>query len=392
MMWGHGNQPVRGSEAARGSRKTRGTGAPQSNATARRVANGTCVRLWVFTAIVVAALALAAPRAEAQSTRIEIAPDLPPGLYAAIHTSRTVDGENTILVELFYQRVPLTVINFVGLAEGTIDHSGGENTPFYDGLTFHRVIDDFMIQGGDPQGNGRGGPGYRFPDEFDRSLRHDRAGILSMANSGPNTNGSQFFITHVPTPWLDDRHAVFGAVVEGQEIVDAIEQGDRIRSIEIIRVGSQARAFATDQEAFDRAVQRAASVAEERRQAVRRDAIATIESTYPNAERTADGMWVEIERAGSGAKPRQGERVTVHYTGKLLSGEVFDSSRNRGPFAFEVGAGRVIPGWDIAVADMRPGEIRTIVLPPELAYGDRGAGGVIPPGAFLVFEIERLRR
>lgn len=348
--------------------------------------------VWVFAAIAVLMVSLSTPRLDAQSTRIEISRDLSPGLYAAIHTSRNAEGENTILVELYYQRVPLTVINFVGLSEGTINHSRGEDTPFYDGLTFHRVIDDFMVQGGDPQGNGRGGPGYRFPDEFDRSLRHDRPGILSMANSGPNTNGSQFFITHVPTPWLDDRHAVFGAVVEGQNVVDAIQQGDRIRSIEIIRVGSQARAFETDQEAFDRAVQRAAAGAEERRQAARGEAIATIESSYPNAERTSDGMWVEIERSGSGSKPRQGERVTVHYTGKLLSGEVFDSSRNRGPFTFEVGAGQVIRGWDIAVADMRPGEIRTIVLPPELAYGERGAGGVIPPGAFLAFEIERLRR
>lgn len=177
--------------------------------------------------------------------------DLDPGLYARIETSRTVEGNDSILLELEYEKVPMTVMNFVGLAEGTIDHSREDSQRFYDGLTFHRVIEDFMIQGGDPEGTGRGGPGYRFPDEFDSSLRHDRAGILSMANAGPNTNGSQFFITHEPTPWLDGRHAVFGHVVEGQDVVDAIRQGDRIRRVEIIRVGEAAQQFAADQAAFD---------------------------------------------------------------------------------------------------------------------------------------------
>ncbi len=179
--------------------------------------------------------------------------DLEPGLYARIETNRTVEGNSSILVSLEYEKTPLTVINFVGLAEGTIEHSREDSRRFYDGLTFHRVIDDFMIQGGDPQGTGRGGPGYRFPDEFDASLRHDRAGILSMANAGPNTNGSQFFITHVPTPWLDGRHAVFGHVVAGQEVVDAVRQGDRIGRVEIIRVGAAAEEFETDQAAFERA-------------------------------------------------------------------------------------------------------------------------------------------
>jgi peptidylprolyl isomerase len=186
----------------------------------------------------------------AQSNDVE----LEPGLYARIHTSRTVQDSSSILLELEYEKVPMTVINFVGLAEGTIDHNRGDSQRFYDGLTFHRVIDDFMIQGGDPQGTGRGGPGYRFPDEFDSSLRHDRPGILSMANAGPNTNGSQFFITHVATPWLDGRHAVFGHVVEGQEVVDAIRQGDRMRRVEIIRVGEAAQSFETDQEAFEAAL------------------------------------------------------------------------------------------------------------------------------------------
>ena len=150
--------------------------------------------------------------------------DLDPGLYARMETSR-----GDILLELTYEKTPVTVMNFVGLAEGTLESSRGKGTPFYDGLTFHRVIDDFMIQGGDPQGTGRGGPGYRFPDELDPSLKHDRPGTLSMANSGPDTNGSQFFITHVPTPWLDGKHAVFGYVAQGQGVVNSIRQGDTIK-------------------------------------------------------------------------------------------------------------------------------------------------------------------
>ena len=139
-------------------------------------------------------------------------------IYATIQTDR-----GTIKLELFADKVPLTVANFVNLAE----------RGYYDGLRFHRVIAQFMIQGGDPQGDGRGGPGYRFADEFDRSLRHDKPGVLSMANAGPGTNGSQFFITHVPTPHLDDRHTVFGQVVEGQDVVNAIRQGDVMQKVTI---------------------------------------------------------------------------------------------------------------------------------------------------------------
>jgi peptidyl-prolyl cis-trans isomerase B (cyclophilin B) len=124
---------------------------------------------------------------------------------------------------LFAGRAPRTVANFLNLAD----------QGFYDDLTFHRVVDDFMIQGGDPDGSGRGGPGYQFDDEFHPELRHDEAGILSMANSGPNTNGSQFFITHKPTPHLDDKHSVFGTVTEGQDVVDSVTEGDTIQEVEI---------------------------------------------------------------------------------------------------------------------------------------------------------------
>lgn len=173
-------------------------------------------------------------------------PQLAEGLYAKFMTSK-----GDILIKLEFEKTPLTVANFVGLAEGTKDSNRGKGVRFYDGLVFHRVISNFMIQGGDPTGSGSGGPGYKFPDEFDSTLRHDAPGVLSMANAGPGTNGSQFFITHVKTPWLDGKHTVFGHVVEGQDVVNAIRQGDAIKSIDIIRVGVKATAFKADQESFD---------------------------------------------------------------------------------------------------------------------------------------------
>lgn len=312
------------------------------------------------------------------------------GLFAHIVTNRRAGGSNEIVVELEFERTPMTVANFVGLAEGTINHSRRGQTRFYDGLTFHRVIDDFMIQGGDPEGTGRGGPGYRFPDEFDPELRHDGPGVLSMANSGPGTNGSQFFITHVATPWLDGRHTVFGHVVAGQEVVDAIRQGDRITRIEIERVGPAAQSFESDQAAFDRYREEAEERARQAAAAAQREQIAQISEALPGAELDDNGIWVRIDRPGTGPSPRRGAEVTVHYTGSFLDGRVFDSSRGRGEFRFPVGAGRVIPGWDITVAEMREGEIRSVVLPPDLAYGSRGAGGAIPPNTYLLFEIELL--
>ena len=171
------------------------------------------------------------------------------GLYAKFITSK-----GDITVQLEFEKTPITVTNFVALTEGTKDFNdskGRTDGHYYDGLKFHRVIDNFMIQGGCPLGSGTGGPGYDFPDEFDPSLKHDRPGILSMANAGPGTNGSQFFITHVPTPHLDNKHSVFGHVVSGQEVVNAIQKGDTIKTIEIIRVGDKAKSFKADQKSFD---------------------------------------------------------------------------------------------------------------------------------------------
>jgi peptidyl-prolyl cis-trans isomerase A (cyclophilin A) len=174
------------------------------------------------------------------------------GLYA-----RFVTDKGDILVRLFHDKVPRTVGNFVGLAEGTRSWRGPDGSqqkkPFYDGLVFHRVIADFMVQGGCPLGRGTGGPGYRFEDEFHKELRHSKPGMLSMANAGPHTNGSQFFITHVETPWLDGKHAVFGEVVEGQQVVDAVQQGDTLSQVRIERVGASAKAFDAEK-AFGKAI------------------------------------------------------------------------------------------------------------------------------------------
>jgi peptidylprolyl isomerase len=307
------------------------------------------------------------------------------GLFARISTAK-----GDIVLRLEFQKTPLTVCNFVALAEGKMNVAGGK--PFYDGLTFHRVVPNFMIQGGDPLGNGRGGPGYSFPDEIDPSLKHDGPGVLSMANAGPGTNGSQFFITHTATPWLDGKHTIFGRVVQGQSVVDAIAEGDRIQRVTIVRNGPEASAFKADQGAFDGLLRGAGTAQVERDRARRNADIAQINAKFPGFSVSSSGIRYSITRQGSGAKPARGKTVALNYKGMFLSGEVFDSSDNQGrPIEFPVGTGKVIPGWDEMALDMLVGEKRTVIIPPELAYGTRGAGGVIPANAFLVFEMELVR-
>jgi peptidylprolyl isomerase len=305
------------------------------------------------------------------------------GLFARINTNK-----GDIVVRLEFQKTPLTVCSFVALAEGKMNITGGK--PYYNGLTFHRVVANFMIQGGDPQGNGTGGPGYRFPDEIVPSLRHDGPGILSMANAGPGTNGSQFFITHVATPHLDGKHTVFGRVVEGQNVVNSIRQGDKINNITIIRNGPLATQFKADQAAFDMLLMEARVGNIDKNKAQRDADIAQINAKYPNAAETPSGIKYIVQKQGTGVKPTAGKTVNVNYKGSLLSGHVFDNSDiHGGPLEFPAGVGRVIKGWDETVLDMKVGEKRLVIIPPELAYGERGAGeGLIPPNSFLVFEME----
>jgi len=306
------------------------------------------------------------------------AADYQPGIYAEFKTSKGL-----IVAALEFEKCPLTVANFIGLAEGAIKSNKPKGTRFYDGLTFHRVIDEFMIQGGCPEGTGRGSPGYRFSDEFDPSLKHDKGGILSMANSGPNTNGSQFFITHVATPWLDGKHTVFGHVVKGMSVVNSIEKDDDLEKVEIVRVGKEAKAFKSDQKAFDKLQKVGKKAGKSKDKAV-------IEKKWPDAKTTSSGLMYVVTGKGSGSKtPQKGDDVTAHYTGTLLNGKKFDSSVDRGdPLVFSVGMGRVIRGWDEAFLSMTKGEKRTLIIPPDLAYGREGRPPVIPENATLVFEVE----
>ena len=309
------------------------------------------------------------------------------GLYAKFATSK---GE--IVCSLEFEKTPLTVANFVGLAEGTKELGGGakaKGDKYYDGLKFHRVIPDFMIQGGCPLGTGTGGPGYTFPDEIDPSLTHSGPGILSMANAGPGTNGSQFFITHVPTPWLDGKHTVFGHVVSGQDVVNAIKQGDSITSVEIIRIGSAAEAFKADQAMFDALLNGLEQRQREKALAAMEEELKLIDENWPGAITTPSGLKYVVVAEGTGeATPSSGTMVKAHYTGKLLNGAKFDSSYDRGtPIDFPVGQGRVIKGWDEAFLAMKKGEKRVLIIPPDLGYGPSGRGP-IPPNAYMVFDVE----
>ena len=313
------------------------------------------------------------------------AKNLNDGVYAVLHTNK---GDITLLLE--HKKTPMTVANFVGLAEGALNVNG-KNKPFYNNIKFHRVIENFMIQGGCPKGNGTGGPGYTFPDEFDDSLKHTGPGIMSMANAGPGTNGSQFFITHVATPWLDGKHSVFGHVVGGLDVVNAIEQGDSIKSVEIIRKGADAEAFVVSRETFTQYVLAAEENNQKREAKEKAKLEDEFKNRWPDAILTPSGLRYVVKKAGDGKKsPVHGQKVSVHYTGSLLDGRVFDSSVRRGsPAQFAIG--EVIEGWNEALATMSAGEQRTLIIPPELGYGTMGYPGVIPPNSYLVFDVELIK-
>ena len=301
------------------------------------------------------------------------------GIYAKFTTPK-----GDILVNLEYEKTPGTVGNFVALAEGNLENSAKpQGTPYYNGLKFHRVIADFMIQGGCPQGTGTGNPGYKFDDEIHPELKHDAPGKLSMANAGPGTNGSQFFITHVATPWLDGKHTVFGSVVEGQDVVDAVAQEDTM-DVEIIRVGEVAEKW-NAVEAF-RTFEGTREKREAEAKAKQKELLDSVAAGY---DETPSGLRYKILQNGEGKQATKGAMVSVHYKGQLLDGTVFDSSyKRKQPIDFAIGVGQVIPGWDEGIQLLKVGDKARLVIPSDLAYGAQGAGGVIPPNATLIFDVE----
>lgn len=333
---------------------------------------------------------------------------LPDGMYAEIETSK-----GKILLQLEFEKTPITVANFVSLAEGKnpMVNEKFSGKPFYDGLKFHRVIPDFMIQGGDPDGNGSGGPGYKFRDEFVPELKHTGPGILSMANAGPGTNGSQFFITHKETPWLDGKHTVFGHVVTGQEVVKAIAQDDVIKKITIIRKGAKAKKFDAakifkDDVAKQVVVQKEAEAKMAKSKA---DKLAYFAQNKATGTKSESGLVYSIVKKGAGKKPADGSTVYVHYAGYFEDGSLFDTSYgdvakdygkfdpNRAaqngyqPFPFQAGRkDGLIPGFLEGLEKMNLGDKALLFIPSNLGYGAQGAGGVIPPNTNLIFELELL--
>ena len=312
-------------------------------------------------------------------------PDLGDGMYAEFTTNK-----GTIVCTLEFEKTPITVANFVSLAEGTntMVSDNYKGKMYYDGLKFHRVIADFMIQGGCPLGTGSGDPGYKFKDEFDPSLVHDKPGILSMANAGPKTNGSQFFITHKATPHLNNKHSVFGHVVVGLDIVNTIAGNDTIQSVKIIRKGSAAKKFDAAK-LFNGHF----AAEEEIQEKAKAEMNKSIDEVSKGFEKTATGLRYKITQTNAaGKKAKRGDNIQVHYTGTLLDGTKFDSSVDRGkPISFPIGTGRVIPGWDEGIMLLKEGEKARLIIPSYLGYGERGSGRIIPPNAILIFDVELVK-
>lgn len=347
--------------------------------------------------------------------------DLPDGLYAKIETNK-----GDIILALEYNKAPLTVANFVSLAEGQNDFVTNKNLkgrPFFDGLKFHRVIKDFMIQTGDPMGTGSGDAGYKFKDEFS-DMRFDNAGVLAMANNGPSTNSSQFFITHVATPWLDGKHTIFGHVVgNGMEVVNAIDQNDVVKKVTIIRKGEAAKKFNDVKTFYDyfsieadkqlkqtELEEQSKKEYEEKYGEVIQDKVRYLEALKSKATKTSTGLKYVITKKGDGKKPTAGTPLLIAYAGFLKDGTLFDTSienvaKTFGKFdqqrAVQGGyepipfqAGKIegmIPGFIEGIEQMSFGDKAILFIPSHLAYGAGGAGNVIPPYADIVFEVELLQ-
>ena len=391
--------------------------------------------------LVVLLCALTATVSLAQTKNAKPKPVVLEGIFAEIYTNK-----GKIALQLEFQKTPITVANFITLAEGKNEYvtNDRKGKPYYNGLKFHRVIANFMIQGGCPLGTGAGDPGYKFKDEFDPSLKHDKPGILSMANSGPTTNGSQFFITHKDTPWLNNKHSIFGHVIEGQKVVDAIAQDDVIEKVVIVRKGKLAKNFNAEKvfseymkmkpeldkkEAEENRIKAEAAAkleAERKQKEAEAKAIADKEMkeklgpllTAKVAElaalkakttTTTSGLQYSILQKGTGVKPAEGKDIYVHYAGYLEDGTLFDSSyeainkmygkfdQNRAnqngyqPFPFKYGSkGGLIPGFLEGINNMNFNDKAIFFIPANLGYGERGAGNVIPPNSNIIFEVEIL--
>ncbi len=342
--------------------------------------------------------------------------ELPDGLYANIETSR-----GSIIIALEYNKTPITVANFASLAEGknpfVTDSLKGK--PFYDGLKFHRVIStsngdeqDFMIQGGDPKGDGSGGPGYKFSDEIIPELKHDKPGVLSMANAGPGTNGSQFFITLTETPWLDGKHTVFGKVVSGQDIVTSTLKDDVIKKVSIIAIGSDAKKFnavKTFKDYYEVEAKAQQEIDEKARQVSINKRI-LFEQLKLEGTKTNSGIIYELTNNETGKKPKFGTAVLVNYSGYYINGDLFDTSidsvaesynklnPNKAaagaykPFTFDYGQKQgLIPGFIETLELMSYKDKMRVYIPAKMAWGEQGYGD-IPPNTDVVFEIELLEK
>lgn len=340
-------------------------------------------------------------------------PDLNDGVYAEFITNK-----GTFVAKLYNEETPLTVANFVSLAEGTngMVDSIYKGKKFYNGLTFHRVIKDFMIQGGDPEGNGQGNPGYRFPDEIVDSLKLDKKGVLAMANSGPATNGSQFFITLKATPWLNGRHTVFGEIVKGQEVVDSIgnvettKPGDKpkdsifMKEVNIINKGNAKVSHFTEQM---EKIEKKKQEKEERIAKVAKKKALEFDKLREEAEELPSGIKIYYNKKGEGAQPKEGAKVLMNYAGYFDDGRLFDSNlldvaeqyenvdearkaaQQYKPVETQYSSeARLIPGFREGLMQLSVGDKATVFIPSHLGYGQRGYPPLIPGNADLIFELE----